>query len=149
MNIKQIAQGLRQFFNCFFGGTDCVLCSGCSADYILTAAGGPIDSFWEYWAYHHRSPKVKTQLDALRIGFLEDWVDTTDKMDTPYSSDPHDERGPGQRVMMQEPWCTQTGAVDMNKGYFTANASFYVRNHTPVRQLRPYLRPFPAQFQAI
>ena len=46
-------------------------------------------------AYHHHSPKVKIQLDALRIGFLEGWVDTTDTINTPYRSDPHDERGPG------------------------------------------------------
>ena len=44
-------------------------------DFIKQAAGGDVEPFWQKWAYHYHSPKVKQVLKEIRVGTLIDDVD--------------------------------------------------------------------------
>eukprot|EP00039_Didymoeca_costata_P020670 m.342079 g.342079 ORF g.342079 m.342079 type:complete len:610 (+) comp20876_c0_seq1:138-1967(+) len=102
--------------------------------FILQAAGGSVDDFWEFWAYHHSSAKVIKFLDNLRIGKLKDY-EATNHEDDLYKNDPTPsevDRGLGQVMLIEKPWCTETYATEMAKDYYTSNADLFVRNHAPV-----------------
>eukprot|EP00040_Diaphanoeca_grandis_P029755 m.174950 g.174950 ORF g.174950 m.174950 type:complete len:562 (-) comp31790_c0_seq2:337-2022(-) len=101
--------------------------------YIVQAAGGAIDSFWEIWYYHHGSKKVHAYMETLRIGTLIDWEDTFDEeKDNFYNSEPVAQRGEGQLGLIRAPWCSETYPDVLAASYFTKNEAFYVRNHCPV-----------------
>ena len=41
-------------------------------DLIAQAAGGDVEPFWQKWAYHYHSIKVKHALEELRVGTLHE-----------------------------------------------------------------------------
>ena len=101
---------------------------------ILTAAGGPIDEFWGYWAYHLHLKEPWTTLEQCHIGYLADTPDESwnDKLAAHYAQEPtRDDR---QKVLIDKPWCSET-PPDLQSSLYTNNSVFYVRNHAPVPRL--------------
>jgi sulfite oxidase len=99
------------------------------AAFLKQAAGGPVDQWWQYWAYHHLSKKVTPFLEQYRIGRLSDWEDEEEDTDF-YESDP--ERPKEQHCFFKQPWCSETQNEALINSYLTPNSNFYVRSHAPV-----------------
>ena len=110
------------------------------ARFIKQAAGGPVDAWWAYWAYHHLSGKVGKFLEQYRIGRLSDWsgdpstVSTgsaikTGKIDAEdedfYADEP--ERPVEQLMFFNQPCNSETRPSAMKRHYLTPNEHFYVR----------------------
>eukprot|EP01050_Picozoa_sp_SAG11_P017258 SAG11_NODE_2468_length_3322_cov_1.578964_2_plen_446_part_00 len=105
------------------------------------AAGGPVDSLWAYWHFHHVSTKVEGYLRQCRVGALSDWQgDDVEGVDM-YEADPGgpDKQTPllrssAQVALFDRPWSSETAASVLNASYLTPNEAVYVRNHAPVPQ---------------
>ena len=95
---------------------------------------GPVDGFWQVWAYHHISPKVPEFLEQLRVGALSDWTPADDCLDDGgyYANEPRHRRGAGQRVLALQPWDSETEPAVLAASYLTPLDDFFVRNHAPV-----------------
>ena len=102
--------------------------------FILTAAGGPIDDYWGYWAYHTHIAETQEILRKHHIGYLMDAPEESlhEKLLAHYNDEPRrDER---QKVLTVYPWCTET-PPELQTSLYTDNSVLYVRNHAPVPDL--------------
>lgn len=103
-------------------------------NYILQAAGGDVEGFWEVWAYHFLSKKVKEALADTKIGTLKDNEKDVNMSCTsvdPYGDEPI-RNDKAVKILTEKPYCSETLPSVLNKGYFTENDTLYVRNHAPV-----------------
>jgi sulfite oxidase len=108
--------------------------------FILRAAGGSVEAWWEHWTYHHLSPKVAQHLENLRIGRLSDYVKEEEHLfdDELYEDEPGSKNEEGnfrdsrQHTLSSRPYCSETKNEALVKSHYTPNSAFYVRNHAPV-----------------
>ena len=117
-------------------------------DFIKQAAGGDVEPFWQKWAYHYQSSKVKDVLNEIRVGTLIDSqeipqevnkdVAKKDVLSDEWSYGPEDlykndpQRTAEHKVLTHKPFCSETKNEALNKAYLTPNSALYVRNHAPV-----------------
>lgn len=98
---------------------------------IEQTAGSDVEPFWNKWAIHFESKKVKAILDECKIGSL-DVCHLLDR-NTDYSNDPP--RDP-QRVYHDfcctTPAASQTHPHTLEKSFLTPNEALYIRSHAPV-----------------
>ena len=106
-------------------------------DFIKQAAGGDVEPFWQKWAYHYHSKKVKEVLNEIRVGTLiENNEATNDSNEKLYGSqdlyinDP--KRTKEHKVLTEKPFCSETRLESLKNSYLTPNSALYVRNHAPV-----------------
>ena len=110
---------------------------------IRQAAGGSIEPYWNYWAYHTALQGPMDTLQEYEIGELKidihenEQEDSKDELEEDfYEHDPDRDRcrENGQVQLVAVPWCSETHPSKLTKS-FTPNESFYVRNHAPVPAL--------------
>ena len=108
-------------------------------DFIKQAAGGDVEPFWQKWAYHYHSPKVKQVLKEIRVGTLIDDVDVEVGkaidvkkygLENLYEHDP--KRTMEHCVLTEKPFCSETKLEALKTSYLTPNSALYIRNHAPV-----------------
>lgn len=103
--------------------------------YIEHAAGGDVEGFWSYWAYHHLSPKVAQALATTRIGKLASTDSSTEEAATalpdPYEDEPSRDRRKHHQLT-EKPYCSETRSDVLCGSYLTPTDALYVRNHAPV-----------------
>lgn len=104
------------------------------AKFLEEVAGGPIDTLWSNWKYHHASPKVGKWLRRLRVGRLSDW-DGELAGDELYEEEPLEERGQSQLILIDTPYNSETRTTALAQSYLTPTEDLYVRNHAPVPEL--------------
>ena len=98
--------------------------------FIKMAAGGDVESFWQYWYYHFHSPKVADALSRMRIGRLASSEEELPAED-PYGSDPP--RDPQKHLQyITKPYNSETHRDVLSASYITPTDALYVRNHAPV-----------------
>lgn len=102
--------------------------------FILSAAGGAIDEFWGYWAYHTHIQETMDILERHHIGYLVEKPDESlsEKLEAHYSGEP--QRDSRQKKLTEFPWCSET-PPGLQNSLYTDAAVFYVRNHAPVPEL--------------
>ena len=107
---------------------------------IRQAAGGSIEPYWNYWAYHTALQGPMDMLQEYEIGELGIDIHENEQEDSDdefeggfYQHDPDRAkcRENGQVQLVDVPWCSETHPSKLTKA-FTSNESFYVRNHAPV-----------------
>lgn len=111
--------------------------------FLHAAAGGPVDTLWAYWHFHHVSTKVEGYLNQYRIGSLSDWQgDDVEGVDM-YEADPGGAdnntpllRSSAQIALFDRPWSSETAVSALEATYHTANDAVYVRNHAPVPSIK-------------
>lgn len=112
--------------------------------FLLQAAGGPVDGFWDYWGRHHASPAALKALGALRIGRLEgSQVDSQEAQQQRVSLFEEAEldavRAAKRRstcTILDAPfWCNIPSARQLE--LLTPNSAFFVRSHGPVPMMQP------------
>mmetsp|Transcript_20304 Transcript_20304/g.37691 ORF Transcript_20304/g.37691 Transcript_20304/m.37691 type:complete len:562 (+) Transcript_20304:44-1729(+) len=98
---------------------------------IEQTAGSDVEPFWNKWAAHFDSRKVKAVLNECKIGELS--VCHYYEPNTEYASDPPREP---QRQFHEfccvTPASTQTHAHILNQTFLTPNDALYIRSHAPV-----------------
>jgi sulfite oxidase len=106
---------------------------------IHDAAGGPLENYWAYWAYHTLLDKPMIFLKRYEIGIsIEN--DESESLDDIrqqlYEGDPNRQNSGtnGQIPLCYQPWCSETTPSKLTTMY-TPNYAFYVRNHAPVPDL--------------
>ena len=106
-------------------------------DFIKQAAGGDVEPFWQKWAYHYHSNKVKEVLNEIRVGTLIDDLETDKALDVKkygledlYENDPT--RTKEHHVLTEKPFCSETKPEALKTSYLTPNSALYIRNHAPV-----------------
>jgi sulfite oxidase len=121
-------------------------------DMIRDAAGGPIENYWAYWAYHTALARPIDTLQQYEIGSLivkeedndndedkdnHDDDDDDDVEEAMYSQDPdrNVSKSHGQRELLKRPWNSETSPEKLQT-FYTPVESFYVRNHAPVPDLQ-------------
>lgn len=106
-------------------------------DYILQAAGGPLEPFWRLYAQHN-ADWVLEILEEMRVANLEpdeQWTRQVAKgqeggADDAYAHEPM--RHPRLIVQGHMPFNAEPQARVLVQSHFTPNDLFYVRNHMPV-----------------
>lgn len=97
---------------------------------IEQTAGSDVEPFWNKWAIHFESKKVKAVLKECKIGDLTVCQRNTS---TEYACDPA--RAP-QRLHHDfcciEPAASQTHPHILQQHFLTPNEALYIRNHAPV-----------------
>lgn len=117
---------------------------------IRDAAGGPLENYWAYWAYHSLLDRPMNFLKNYEIGLLQmppdEYGDGDDDDEVVqslkdirqemYAGDPNrqESRQHGQIALCYQPWCSET-APRKQETLYTRNEAFYVRNHAPVPDL--------------
>jgi sulfite oxidase len=121
---------------------------------IRDAAGGPLENYWAYWAYHSLLDRPMNFLKNYEIGLLQvpsedDGGENDDDDDDDevvqslkdirqemYAGDPNRQESiqDGQIALCYQPWCSET-APKKQEALYTRNEAFYVRNHAPVPEL--------------
>jgi sulfite oxidase len=114
---------------------------------IRNAAGGPLENYWAYWAYHSLLDRPMNSLKNYEIGVLlvppgddedDDEVvqSLKDIRQEMYAGDPNRQESiqHGQIALCYQPWCSET-APRKQETLYTRNQAFYVRNHAPVPDL--------------
>ena len=106
-------------------------------DFIKQAAGGDVEPFWQKWAYHYHSNKVKEVLKEIHVGTLIDDVEESAVIDVKkygtedlYENDP--KRTKEHCVLTEKPFCSETKPEALKTSYLTPNTALYIRNHAPV-----------------
>ncbi|GAB5372140.1 hypothetical protein AAMO2058_001640000 [Amorphochlora amoebiformis] len=102
---------------------------------IMDAAGGPIEPYWAYWAYHLRCPKPKEFLEKYKIGKLDksETESVTAVESDLYETDP--KRGSELRAYTVRPFSCETNPSFLARSSITPAGSLYVRNHAPVPEV--------------
>lgn len=104
--------------------------------FIMNAAGGPIEEYWAYWAYHTHLDEPMNILKKYHIGYLEEKPDddesVEEKVAAHYMNDPP--RDARHIAWIKEPFCSET-PPELQTSLYTPNEVFYVRNHAPVPEL--------------
>ena len=102
--------------------------------FILAAAGGPIDDYWGYWAYHTHLEEPSNLLSKYHIGYLKEKPEESvqDKLSAHYTNDPP--RDVRHIAWIKQPFCSET-PPELQNSLYTENSVFYVRNHAPVPDL--------------
>jgi sulfite oxidase len=108
---------------------------------IRDAAGGPLENYWAYWAYHTMLDRPMNFLKCYEIGLLvpdDEDAETSlkDIRQEMYAGDPNRQESiqNGQVPLCYQPWCSETAPPQLRTLY-TRNEAFYVRNHAPVPEL--------------
>ena len=102
--------------------------------FIMKAAGGPIDDFWEYWGVHHYSKSVTEQLEKRRIGQFSDYDYSQNKLENNmYLNEGN--RHPDLKKYVNQPFEAESSYQELASKEFTEPSFFFIRNHAPV----PYL----------
>ena len=106
-------------------------------DLIAQAAGGDVEPFWQKWAYHYHSIKVKHALEELRVGTLHENNNNACESDAMeygkedmYKDDPY--RTNEHTILTQKPFCSETKHEALKESYLTSASALYIRNHAPV-----------------
>ena len=106
-------------------------------DLIEKAAGGDVEPFWQKWAYHYHSIKVKHALEELRVGTLHENNNNACESDAMeygkedmYKDDPY--RTNEHTILTQKPFCSETKHEALKESYLTSASALYIRNHAPV-----------------
>jgi len=106
-------------------------------DKIMLSAGGPIDPFWNMYAFH-KDPEIIKMLDPYLIGRLcpEDLSKKkATKMNDPFANEPM--RLPLFRINSKKPFNAEPPPKVLADSFITPNELFYIRNHLPVPQIDP------------
>jgi sulfite oxidase len=123
---------------------------------IRDAAGGPLENYWAYWAYHSLLDRPMNFLKKYEIGLLladdddddgdgevvQSLKDIRQEMQLKeirqemYAGDPNRQESieHGQIALCYQPWCSEI-APQQQETLYTRNQVFYVRNHAPVPDL--------------
>mmetsp|Transcript_28323 Transcript_28323/g.58003 ORF Transcript_28323/g.58003 Transcript_28323/m.58003 type:complete len:558 (+) Transcript_28323:266-1939(+) len=104
------------------------------SQFVKSAAGGPIEPWWRYWAYHNKSKdNVEALLSKYRIGRLAEWdPEEFDDIDL-FDDEPARNLARSKHlIMVDEPLNTETWTSVLKKTYFTPSEVLYIRNHAPV-----------------
>ena len=99
--------------------------------FILNAAGGPVDDFWEYWGLHHYSKEVSEKLESLRIGKFSDYDYSKDEFENNMYLN-EGTRNPKLKPYIFQPFEAETPSFAFSSDKYTDSSLFYVRNHAPV-----------------
>lgn len=110
-------------------------------DYILRAAGGPLEPFWRLYAQHN-AEWVLEILEEMRIGNLEpderwrsDAAEGADAKGGTYRNEPV--RSAKLIVQGETPFNAEPEMRLLVQNQLTPNELFYVRNHMPVPLIEP------------
>lgn len=110
-------------------------------DYILRAAGGPLEPFWRLYAQHN-AEWVLEILEEMRIGNLDpderwmsDAAEGADAKSAVYRNEPS--RSPKLIVQAETPFNAEPQMRLLVQNQLTPNELFYVRNHMPVPLVEP------------
>lgn len=105
------------------------------SEYILEAAGGPIEPFWGYWAYHFSVLQPTIFLKRYEIGILAHSVvdDLSQIIKDCYSDEP--ERNHSHVTLTDQPYTSETRLEVLVKNYLTRQEDLYIRHHAPVPNL--------------
>eukprot|EP00510_Aplanochytrium_minuta_P005229 CAMPEP_0184024506 /NCGR_PEP_ID=MMETSP0954-20121128/12133_1 /TAXON_ID=627963 /ORGANISM="Aplanochytrium sp, Strain PBS07" /LENGTH=504 /DNA_ID=CAMNT_0026307867 /DNA_START=126 /DNA_END=1640 /DNA_ORIENTATION=+ len=105
------------------------------AGFIRKAAGSDVEPFWNVWAYHYSSPKLKGFLEKTRIGSLSDY-DSSDEAEAhdPYEDEPLRKESL-HTIFERKPFNTETLPSVLNESYLTPVDALYIRNHAPVPEI--------------
>lgn len=110
-------------------------------NFIMQAAGGPIDRWWAHWGQHHMSLEAAQALDRLRIGRLADYKEEEDVDEEKGGGGVYDEeqsapyRSDKRRLsesLSEMPYQSVTKCSALAQSYLTPPGAFFVRNHAPV-----------------
>ena len=101
---------------------------------IMMAAGGAVDSFWQLYPQHLRSPSVAAALEELRIGTLSaaEAAEVASELPAgnPYASDPP--LHPALRLHARTPATAEPPLELLAHDFLTPTELWYVRSHHPV-----------------
>ena len=99
--------------------------------FIMKAAGGSVDDFWEYWGVHHYSADVSGQLQKRRIGRFSDYDYSQNKIENNMYLN-EEERHPNLKKYVNQPFEAESCYQELASKEFTDPSLFFVRNHAPV-----------------
>lgn len=102
--------------------------------FLLQAAGGDVKSFWDRWAYHYESGKVKSIMQELKIGELVE-EDQAGNMNNAVVEDPYKDeplRDKKKLTMLSlKPFSSETKSKVLANNFLTPSDTLYIRNHAP------------------
>lgn len=103
------------------------------AQNIMLGAGEAIEPFWITYQQHNTTEVLRI-LETYRIGNLhaDDAFDTSDLYD-PWSHEP--KRDKGFILAAERPFNAEPTSEELVKSFYTANNTFYIRNHLPVPEV--------------
>jgi len=101
------------------------------SSFIMMAAGGAVDPFWQMYQQHLKD-EVRTLLQPYRIGRLADYKgpEKKDPAEDPWKDEPS--RHPALMPRSNNPCNAETPGSIVAANLITSNDIFYVRNHLPV-----------------
>jgi len=108
-------------------------------EFLMRAAGGPVDPWWGYWMQHHVSPAVSVVLEWLRVGRLSDYLPLDDEEHVGggfWAEEQLLESRAQSRLssyrLTEMPYQSVTRCDALAVTYLTPRDVLFVRNHGPV-----------------
>ena len=109
--------------------------------FLQLAAGGPLETWWLWWAFHSVSAKKPEKiLSRFRVGILGDWDGGEAFKDVDFYND---EPGPSEArsldakhlVLVEKPLNTEVRTSELAAASQTPSDLLFIRNHAPVPRL--------------